>query len=95
MDLNYTVTDNLFKIIDMYSPTGVYPSDNLYPSDDLYPDDIPYDYLILKFKVYQDVDEGTYDVPNVVTKYTNVWYIQAIPLEKRGNRELIIKYERG
>lgn len=98
---NYEVNENIFSIKKIWSPKGLYPSQDLYPSDDLYPDDIPYEYLILKFKLFQKVaeDDATYeDVINdrkIVEKFTGAEYLQAIPLDKRGYVDLNIKYERG
>ena len=84
LDLDYEVNGNIFTINNLYSPSGLYPSENLYPSEDLYLDDEPYKYLVLKFTLYNsnDVDTGEY-------------YLQAIPLENRGDIKLNIKYERG
>lgn len=90
-NLDYEVANNIFKIKNLYSPVGVYPSDNLYPSNDLYPDDIPYDYLVLKFVLYQNMDNGTNETPTD----TGEWYLQTIPLRKNGKIDLNIKYERG
>ena len=92
---NYEVNENIFSIKKIWSPKGLYPSQDLYPSDDLYPDDIPYEYLILKFKLFQKVAEGTYEDYIEVEKFTGAEYLQAIPLDKRGNIDLNIKYERG
>lgn len=92
---NYEVNENIFSIKKIWSPKGLYPSQELYPSDDLYPDDIPYEYLILKFKLFQKVAEGTYEDYIEVEKFTGAEYLQAISLDKRGNIDLNIKYERG
>lgn len=101
MDNNYEVNDNIFTIKNIWSPIGLYPSDNLYPSNNLYPDDPPFNYLILRFKLFQKVaeDDATYeDVINgrkLIEKYTGAEYLQAIPLNIRGFVDLNIKYERG
>ena len=92
---NYEVNENIFSIKKIWSPKGLYPSKDLYPSDDLYPDDITYEYLILKFKLFQKVAEGTYEDYIEVEKFTGAEYLQAIPLDKRGYVDLNIKYERG
>lgn len=101
IDGNYEVNENVFSIKNIWSPKGLYPSNDLYPSEDLYPDLKSFNYLILKFKLFQKVaeDDATYeDVINdrkLVIKDTGAQYLQAIPLEKRGNVDLKIKYERG
>lgn len=98
---NYEVNENVFSIKNIWSPKGLYPSNDLYPSEDLYPDLEPFNYLILKFKLFQKVaeDDATYeDVINdrkIVEKFTGAAYLQAIPLDKRGSVDLNIKYERG
>ncbi len=98
---NYEVNNNIFTIKNIWSPKGLYPSNEVFPDDNLYPDLEPFNYLILRFKLYQDVaeDDATYDdVINdrkIITKYTGAQYLQAIPLDKRGNIDLNIKYERG
>ena len=101
IDGNYEVNENVFSIKNIWSPKGLYPSNDLYPSKDLYPDLKSFNYLILKFKLFQKVaeDDATYeDVINdrkLVIKDTGAQYLQAISLEKRGNVDLKIKYERG
>lgn len=101
IDGNYEVNENVFSIKNIWSPKGLYPSNDLYPSEDLYPDLKSFNYLILKFKLFQKVaeDDATYeDVINdrkLVIKDTGAQYLQAISLEKRGNVDLKIKYERG
>lgn len=98
---NYEVNDNVFSIKNIWSPKGLYPSNDLYPSDELFPDDPPFDYLILRFKLFQKVaeDDATYeDIINdrkIIEKFTGAEYLQAIPLNKRGDIDLNIKYERG
>lgn len=92
---NYEVNNNVFKIKNIYSPPGLYPNGDLFPSDDLFPEEKSYKYLILKFKLYQDVDKGTFSTPNVVVTDTGEYYLQAIELDKYNNVELDIKYERG
>ena len=95
IDGNYEVNENVFSIKNIWSPKGLYPSNDLYPSEDLYPDLKSFNYLILKFKLFQKVaeDDATYeDVINdrkLVIKDTGAQYLQAIPLEKRGNVDLI------
>lgn len=82
-------------------PKGLYPSKALFPSKNLFPDQKPFKYMMLRFKLYQDVaeDDATYDdVINdrkIITKYTGAQYLQAIPLNKKGYVDLKIKYERG
>lgn len=81
---NYLITDN-----------SLFPSNNIYPSAGLYPVKTNYKYVILKYKVWQNVNSGDYD--NIVTTLTDTgyYYYQAIPIDKFGELDLKIKYERG
>lgn len=81
---NYLVTDN-----------SLFPSNNIYPSAGLYPVKTNYKYVILKYKVWQNVNSGDYD--NIVTTLTDTgyYYYQAVPIDKFGELDLKIKYERG
>jgi hypothetical protein len=98
---NYEVNNNMFCIKNIWSPKGVYPNNELYPSVDLYPDSDKFNFLILRFKLFQKVaeEDATFeDVINdkkIINKFTGAEYLQAIPLDKRGNVDLNIKYERG
>ena len=75
----------------------MYPSENLFPSSNLFPDRFPFKFLILRFKLYQNVaeDDATYDDLKIISKFTGAQYLQAIPLNKKGYVDLKIKYERG
>lgn len=92
---NYSVDDNCLSIKNIWSPKGIFPSGDLYASDELYLDDPPFEYIILKFKLLQDVAEGTYESYELVEKETGAEYLQAIPLNNLGDVNLNIKYERG
>lgn len=73
----------------------LFPSTEIYPNSNLYPIKSNYKYIILKYKVWQMVHNGTYD--NVITTPTDTgyFYYQAIPIDKFGKSNLKIKYERG
>lgn len=94
---NYEINDNVFTIKNIWSPKGLYPSNELYPDDNLYPDLEPFNYLILRFKLFQKVaaEDATYENQKEIIKFTGAEYLQAIPLDKIGNVNLNIKYERG
>ena len=81
---NYLATDN-----------SLFPSNNIYPSAGLYPIKTNYKYVILKYKIWQNVHSG--DFNNVITTPTDTgyYYYQAIPIDKFGELDLKIKYERG
>ncbi len=73
------------------SESVLYPSISLYPSVNLYPRKSKYKYLILKYKIWQDVANGE----DYVTTDTGLYYHQAIELDKYGLTNLKIKYERS
>lgn len=95
---NYTVLNNIFTIKNVLCPKVIFPNSNLFPSSELYTLAQYYKYINLHFKLYQKVAEGTYDDYELVETYTGAEYIQSIPIEdieKDGNLEIKIKYERG
>lgn len=66
----------------------IYPNSNLYPSSSLYPIKANYKYIIIKYKVWTGRNgENMID--------TGFFYHQAISIDKFGNLNLKIKYERG
>lgn len=81
---NYLATDN-----------PLFPSNNIYPGANLYPIKTNYKYVIFKYKVWQNVNTGEYN--NVITTPTDTgyYYYQAVPIDKFGDLDLKIKYERG
>lgn len=81
---NYLATDN-----------PLFSSSNIYPGVNLYPIKTNYKYVIFKYKVWQNVNTGEYN--NVITTPTDTgyYYYQAVPIDKFGDLDLKIKYERG
>ena len=73
----------------------LYPNSNLYPSSNLYPIKSNYKYIILKYKVWQNILSGTYENPVHTMTDTGYFYYQAIPITLNGELNLKIKYERG
>lgn len=73
----------------------MHPNENIYPSSNLYPTKSNYKYLIIKYKVWQELLSGTYDNPVYTITDTGYFYHQAIPIRKFGDLDLKIKYERG
>lgn len=73
----------------------MHPNENIYPSSNLYPTKSNYKYLIIKYKVWQELLSGTYDNPVYTITDTGYFYYQAIPITKFGDLNLKIKYERG
>ena len=73
----------------------LYPNFNLYPSSSLYPIKTNYKYIIIKYKVWQNILSGTYENPVYTMTDTGYFYHQALPIDKFGNLNLKIKYERG
>lgn len=72
-----------------------YLRDGLYPRTGLYPLQSNYKFLILKYKVWQNILSGTYDEPIYTMTDTGYYYYQAIPITVSGKLKLKIKYERG
>lgn len=73
----------------------LYPNFNLYPSSSLYPIKTNYKYIIIKYKVWQNILSGTYENPVYTMTDTGYFYYQAVPINKFGKLNLEIKYERG
>lgn len=78
----------------------LHPNNLIYPSANLYPIKSNYKYVIFKYKVYQEIEKGVYDEENNLNiEYTQTdtksYYHQAIPIDKFGESNLKIKYERG
>ena len=73
----------------------LYPNSNLYPSSSLYPIKANYKYIIIKYKVWQNILSGTYENPVRTMTDTGYFYYQAVPINKFGKLNLEIKYERG
>lgn len=73
----------------------LYPNSNLYPSSSLYPVKSNYKYIIIKYKVWQNILSGTYENPVRTMTDTGYFYYQAVPINKFGKLNLKIKYERG
>ena len=73
----------------------LYPNSNLYPSSSLYPVKSNYKYIIIKYKVWQNILSGTYENPVRTMTDTGYFYYQAVPINKFGKLDLKIKYERG
>lgn len=73
----------------------LYPNSNLYPSSNLYLTKANYKYIIIKYKVWQNILSGTYENPVRTMTDTGYFYYQAVPINKFGKLNLEIKYERG
>lgn len=76
------------------------PNNLIYPSSNLYPIKSNYKYVIFKYKIYQEIEKGVYGEDNTlnfeyVQTYTKSYYYQAIPIDKFGESNFKIKYERG
>ena len=90
-------TELNIKGIENYLSTdsSLFCDKNLYPGSYIYPIKTNYKYLILKYKVWQEVHSGTHDNLISTPTDTGYYYYQAIPIEKIGKTNLKIKYERG
>lgn len=80
--------------------TELYSNFSIYPSSNLYPVKSNYKYIIFKYKVYQEIEKGVYGEDNTldfeyIQTDTKSYYYQAIPIDKFGESNFIIKYERG
>lgn len=78
----------------------LHPHNSIYPVANLYPIKSNYKYVILKYKVYQEIEKGVYGEDNTldfeyIQTDTKSYYYQAIPIDKFGESNFIIKYERG
>lgn len=78
----------------------LHPHNSIYPSSNLYPIKSNYKYVILKYKVYQEIEKGVYGEDNTldfeyIQTDTKSYYYQAIPIDKFGETNFKIKYERG
>ena len=78
----------------------LHPNNLIYPSANLYPIKSNYKYVIFKYKVYQEIEKGVYGEDNTldfeyIQTDTKSYYYQAIPIDKFGETNFKIKYERG
>lgn len=73
----------------------LYPNSNLYSSSSLYPIQANYKYIIIKYKVWQNILSGTYENPVYTMTDTGYFYYQAMLIDKFGKLNMKIKYERG
>ena len=78
----------------------LHPNNLIYPSANLYPIKSNYKYVIFKYKVYQEIEKGVYDEDNnlnfeYIQTDTKSYHYQAIPIDKFGETNFKIKYERG
>jgi len=89
-ELNIKGIENYLSI-----DSPLFCSEDIYASTNLYATKSKYKYVILKYKVYQQVYTG--DFANVISTPTDTgyYYYQAIPIDKFGKMNLKIKYERG
>lgn len=81
---NYLSTDN-----------PLFCSETIYCNNNLHPVKTNYKYIVLKYKIYQEVHSGTSDNITSEVVDTGYYYYQAIPIDKIGKSNLKIKYERG
>lgn len=81
----------------------LYPNSSIFPSSSLYPAKSNYKYVIFKYKVYQDLvkivshtaDESTSGEYVYTQTDTGSYYYQAVEIDKFGDSNLKIKYERS
>ena len=81
----------------------LHPNNLIYPSSILYPIKSNYKYIIFKYKVYQELVVGDAEINGSYMSFsyeytptdTKSYYHQAIPINKFGESNLKIKYERG
>ena len=84
------------NIENLLSKYKTYLASNLYPNSNLYPSKAEYEYLIVKYKVWQNILSGTYDNPIYTMTDTGYYYHEAIPIANlKGKLNLEINYERG
>lgn len=85
----------IYDIKNMLSKFITYPRSDLYPRLGLYPSQSNYKYIIIKYKVWQEILSGTYEEPIYTMTDTGYYYYQAVPITLSGKLNLTIKYERG
>lgn len=90
-------TEITIKGIENYLNLGnpIFSNESLYPGNSIYPIKTNYKYIILKYKVWQQVHSGDFDNVITTTTDTGCFYYMAIPINKFGKSDLTIKYERG
>ena len=84
------------NIENLLSKYKTYLTSDLYLNSNLYPSKAEYEYLIVKYKVWQNILSGTYDNPVYTMTDTRYYYHEAIPIANlKGKLNLEINYERG
>lgn len=71
---------------------GLYPSFDLYPSEDLYPQKATPRWIIYKFEIFEILEQGE-EEPQFID--TGKYYYQCQYIDRIGEINLKIKYERG
>lgn len=97
-DIEIIQDETELKINDIENRLSKYinfPNSNLYPHSGLYPTQSNYKYIIIKYKVWQEILSGRYEEPVYTMTDTGYYYYQAIPATISGKLNLTIKYERG
>lgn len=97
VSLKISNTEITIKGIKNYLNTekSIFCNTNLYSASNIYPIKSNYKYVILKYKIWQNVHSGDFDNVITTTTDTGCFYYMAIPIDKFGKSDLIIKYERG
>lgn len=81
----------------------LHPNSKIHPNSSIYPLKANYKYIVYKYKLFQEiytknpdyVEDG--DEPRYIETWTDTgaYYLQSVPLNKVGNIDLKIKYERS
>jgi hypothetical protein len=98
------VNEGLFPALDLYPdidlfPARViteplYPSRDIYPGIDVYPRDVPYQYVQLKYQIYQYSNEP-YSEEQGITALDKYYIISNVILPKQEKIKEKVKYERA
>lgn len=101
--INNGTSINLNGIENKLSDYLRYANSGIYPNSSIYPLKANYKYIIYKYKLFQEIYTRNPDYveggeePEFIGTWTDtgVYYLQSLPLNKVGNIDLTIKYERS
>lgn len=98
------VNEGLFPALDLYPSTDLfpariitdplYPSRDIYPGIDVYPRDVPYQYVQLKYQIYQYSNEP-YSEDAGIKALDKYYIISNVILPKQEKIKEKVKYERA
>ena len=93
-DVNLTIDNNILKIENIPNIRSIAVT-YLTKFLPFYPTRSNYKYILIKYKIYQRLNNNSGDDIESKEIDTGYYYHIAIPITDAGNKNLIIKYERG